>query len=496
MGNIAFQHELRPVLPNVYGTLDYREFREVLEKIDDVLIKSDLEHEVASQALNDFAQRQSNPNEFLRSDRATFHYNQFMFALRCNIARHLTGESYRKFSIRLADSTLLQWFTRINAFGNRKPISKSTLERFEKLFDQEYVAEKIREWLSKFSNGDIAISVGLNKSIDFSTVLMDTTCIKANIHFPVDWILLRDASRSLLSAIITIRNQGLKNRIIDPKILMKQMNNLCIEMTNARRKKDSKKIRKATLRKMKKLVNTIKKHACRYRDILSQEFDKTNWTERQAQQVIDRINSILEQLPAAIKQAHDRIIGERQIESADKILSLYDKDVEVIVRGKAGSEVEFGQRLILSEQEDGLIIDWELFSEKGMSDSDLAEPTINRIEERYGKINSVCADRGFGNIKLDSFLKEKNIYNGVCPKSPNLLKERLKEKQFSKLQTRRSQTEARIGIFSNVFLGKPLRSRITEYKRHTINWCVLTHNLWVIARKAIADEKAMLKKAA
>ena len=123
------------------------------------------------------------------------------------------------------------------------------------------------------------------------------------------------------------------------------MNNLCIEMTNARRKKDSKKIRKATLRKMKKLVNTIKKHACRYRDILSQEFDKTNWTGRQAQQVIDRINSILEQLPAAIKQAHDRIIGERQIESADKILSLYDKDVEVIVRGKAGSEVEFGQLL-------------------------------------------------------------------------------------------------------------------------------------------------------
>ena len=51
MGNIAFQRELRPVLPNVYGTLDYREFREVLEKIDEVLIKSDLEHEVASHAV-------------------------------------------------------------------------------------------------------------------------------------------------------------------------------------------------------------------------------------------------------------------------------------------------------------------------------------------------------------------------------------------------------------------------------------------------------------
>jgi hypothetical protein len=32
----------------------------------------------------------------------------------------------------------------------------------------------------------------------------------------------------------------------------------------------------------------------------------------------------------------------------------------VIVRGKAGAEVEFRNLLIRGEQEDGLIIDWEL----------------------------------------------------------------------------------------------------------------------------------------
>ena len=71
------------------------------------------------------------------------------------------------------------------------------------------------------------------------------------------------------------------------------------------------------------------------------------------------------------------------------------------------------------------------------------------------------------------------------------------DEKFLLLQTRRSQTEARIGIFKNVFLGKPLRSRITLNKRHAINWCVLTHNLWVLARKSIADElRLQLKKAA
>lgn len=29
MDNVPFQYEFRPELPNVYGTVDYREFREV-----------------------------------------------------------------------------------------------------------------------------------------------------------------------------------------------------------------------------------------------------------------------------------------------------------------------------------------------------------------------------------------------------------------------------------------------------------------------------------
>ena len=267
-------------------------------------------------------------------------------------------------------------------------------------------------------------------------------------------------------------------------------------MTHTRRKKEGKKQRKKILRAMKKLDHRISKHAKRYRDLLASEWEKTHWTWGQASQVIRRIDVILEQLPAAIKQAHDRIIGERTIPSEDKILSLYDKDAQVIVRGKAGNEVEFGQGLLLSEQGDGLIIDWQLFSEQPPSDSQLLEPAINRIEKNYGDIESVSADRAFWNTKTDAFLTSKAIYSAICPKSPILLQEKVKDELFLSLQTRRSQTEARIGIFKNVFLGKPLRSRITLNKRHAINWCVLTHNLWVLSRKAISDERQRLKEAA
>jgi hypothetical protein len=38
--------------------------------------------------------------------------------------------------------------------------------------------------------------LGLEGPLDLSTMFLDTTCVKANIHFPVDWVLLRDGVKS------------------------------------------------------------------------------------------------------------------------------------------------------------------------------------------------------------------------------------------------------------------------------------------------------------
>ena len=66
--------------------------------------------------------------------------------------------------------------------------------------------------------------------------------------------------------------------------------------------------------------------------------------------VLARIDTVLKLLPQAQKQAHERIIGERQVPNGEKILSLYDTAVRVIVRGKAGAEVEFGNSVSLAEK--------------------------------------------------------------------------------------------------------------------------------------------------
>jgi hypothetical protein len=67
------------------------------------------------------------------------------------------------------------------------------------------------------------------------------------------------------------------------------------------------------------------------------------------------------------------------------------------------------------------------------------------------------------------------------------------EEHFARLQRRRSQTEGRIGIFKNSFVGRPLRAKGFEPPEVPISWQVLTHNLWVLAR---LEQKVTLTQAA
>lgn len=246
---------------------------------------------------------------------------------------------------------------------------------------------------------------------------------------------------------------------------------------------------------MKELSKTIEKHACRYKELLRTRSEDTDWSEAQAQQVLNRITGVLQKLPAAVKQAHERIIGERRVANQDKILSLYEDDVNILVRGKTGAEVEFGNGCYLAEQADGLIVDWRFFKDQPPADSTLVQESVSRIEERYGPIESFSADRGFDSAANVSWLEKNEIYNAICPKNPSVLAERIKDPRFLELQSRRAQTEGRIGIFKNVYLGSPLKSKGFAHRELSVAWSVLTHNLWVLARMALANERQREKAA-
>lgn len=490
MDIITFQPELRPALPSVFASKDYRVFRATLIEMDRILSVSGIENRFIARRIKALEKHDGKP---LSARCAQRHGRTFRLALRYGILLAITGDSFRKLSRRVADSLLFQWFTHTSFVDGVRPVSKSTLERFEKIFPKDELSILIHD-LTGAAADKVAAGRLLYRetALRFDEIFADSTCVKSNIHYPVDWVLLRDATRTLAKAIALIRRRGLKHRIRPPEAFIREINKLCIEMTHTRKRKDAKKVRKKIFRRMKQLLKTIEAHARNYHTLLEKRWRETGWSEVETQVVLDRIQGILDQLPQAIHQAHERIIGERRVPNKDKVLSLYDPDARVLVRGKADAETEFGNGLYLAEQTDGLIIDWNFMQGQPPSDSKLVKTSLERITETYGKPVSYTGDRGFDSLDARTDLEERGIINAICPRSVPMLKEQLEDEGFCRLQKRRGSTEGRIGLFKNAYLGRPLRSKGFANRKTRIEWCILGHNLWKLATMA-AQKRAELE---
>jgi hypothetical protein len=474
---IPFQPQLPQVLPTIEGNVDYRDFRDQLLRIDDLLLHSGLEAQLLAQDLQNWLSHRTAVSARAQQNRQL----HAQHALRCNIARVLLREDYRGLAARLADSPLLQFFCGLGAVDRVRVPSKSTLQRYDQWWPQAQVRTTIHRLLELGAQNPAALH--LPEAVDLETAFVDTTCLAAPIHYPVDWVLLRDATRTLMQAVDRIRAQGLKHRMEAPATFRCRINTLCIQMTHAWNRADAQRQRKKTLRQMDRLVGTVRNHARRYRDLLDQNWPQTQWTRPQAEQVLRRMDQVLDQLPQARHQARQRILAGQPVADADKILSLYEPDVHVIVRRKAGAEVEFGNTLLLAENPQGLILDWELFRQRAPGDAALLPRTVGAMDHAYGpQLRAVAADRGFDNETNRVGLAQEKIYNGVCPRSPRRLAQRRGGWKFKRLQRRRAQTEARISIVKNVFLGGRMRSKGFAHRELTVTWTVLVHNLWVLAR--------------
>ncbi len=439
MKNIAVQSFLRPALTPVIRCKDYTVFLETMERIDRVLIDSSLEREAIVKALEGWDEAGGKDRE-RRALRA-------IKALRVEEVRHLLGGiSFRCLSQELGRSELLANFCRVREVDGIRKTSKSSLERDSKFFDEAYLRQLHARMTEVVGNAEHCGEAGLEKPIDTRECLIDATCLEANIHWPVDWVLLKDVGATLLKAISLIRQAGMKQRMPQgAKGLAREMNKRCLEMTHARRRREAGKARKGILRRMKLLLKKIEGHALRHRDLLEAMWMQSDYTEKKASRIIERMDGMLEQIPQVMKQAHERIIG-----------------------GQAPSELK---QL------------WEsLERQKGFA-----------LEE---KIEAISGDRGYASKAASKRLQAEGIFDALTPRNPQELKERMEEPRFVRLQRRRGSTEGRIGVLKNRWHGGKIRSKGFDNRNLSVAWSVLSHNLWKIAQRLAQEHEKEATQAA
>jgi IS5 family transposase len=487
---IPFPTELRPRLPTIVGHVDYQTLRQRLEQIDELLRVSGVEEQFVELSLQGW----------LAAGKTVSARQQLQFqlrsrrALRCTLLRTLLQEDYRGFSIQLAGHPLYQWFCLVDALEEIRVPSKSELQRFAHWLPAGPMRSVIDALL--VSGLTHAGQLELKQPLDLESYFLDTTCLPANMHFPTDWVLLRDGVRTLMKATQLIRQQGLKGRMEPPEEFLRRINRLSMAMTQQRRRAEGKKGRKRVLRQMKRQVALVREHAQRHRELLDQRWAQTDWTRPQAEQVLRRIDGVLALLPQAQKQAHERIIGGRLVPNEEKLLSLYEPDARVLVRGKAGAEVEFGNTVLLGENRQGIILDYQVWQEQAPADAHLLVESVARVVTTLGrKMGAVVTDRGFASAANSRGLQECGIFDATCPRKPAQLKARMQEGRFADLQRRRGQTEGRISILKGSFFGRPMRAKGFAHRELAVAWAVLTHNLWKLARLRKKPKKPLLRAA-
>ena len=497
---LATQQKFDKDIPVVFGNAEYNTECELLTAIDEIIRQSGIEKAVMQYFL-DAAQVNKVIEAFgtdrptrLTADEIIRAKDNAILALRASILRKRLRLSLRKFALALSHSDLYKWFCRINRFFDPRVPGKSHLGDLENMLPVD-VIKQLETLLLQSAAGQS--SEVLYEPINFSQCYLDSTCIMANIHFPVDWLLLRDSTRTMMKAVNRIRKLGLKNRMpYEPNEYIRKMNKLCMQMTFARRKKDGKRNRKAILRKMKKLLKKAAKHAMKHFELLDENWETVAISRPEAEQILKQISNVMGKLSRIIKCAHERIIGERKVANKDKLLSIYEDNVHVIVRHKSGAEVEFGNTLLLVEQDDGLIVDWKLFGDQAPADSRLLQNSHQRITGILDiDLKLIAGDRGFDSKANQKYFEEQDIFNAVAPRNPKQLQQRLEEERFRQGQNRRSQTEARISILSHCFCGNPMRQKGFGHREIHMGLSVLSHNLWVLARLKLAQQ-ARLKQAA
>ena len=193
-------------------------------------------------------------------------------------------EDYRGFSCQLAGNPLYQWFCQIDAMDRIRVPSKSELQRYAHWLP----ADQMQQIVHQLLRGAIEKpgSLGLEEALDMEEYFLDTTCLKADIHFPVDWVLLRDGVRTLMKATLLIRKAGLRCRMEAPEEFLRRMNRLSIEMTQQARRSGHKKGRKRVLRQMKRLVGVVRSHARRHRQLLDEKWMTTQLSRGQVEQIL------------------------------------------------------------------------------------------------------------------------------------------------------------------------------------------------------------------
>ena len=300
--------------------------------------------------------------------------------LRLCLVKVLEGTTYRGTIVRVDDSPRLREFTRIY---NGMLMSPATFNR---------LANAIRPATWKAINQLLTEASVVEGLLTGDQLRLDTTAVETNIHWPTDSGILWDVYRVLDRHVQAIRK--LHPEILSDKRLharrAKQLHSR-ISRTTRHKTEKSKAERKRHYGRLIALVEGILDWLPTLCERVRAEVIAHSMLDRIALE--SRVDGIEEVVPLgrqAVDQARRRVLQGEQVPNDEKLFSIFEPHTELLIRGKANKDVEFGHMINICQVESKFITDYEVFGNKPV-EHELIDGALDAHEDLFGKMPDVLA---------------------------------------------------------------------------------------------------------
>jgi hypothetical protein len=398
-------------------------------------------------------------------------------ALGSLIIKEILGISDRETVEQIKENPYLQYFIGLEVYENKEPFDASMLVHFRQRIGMDLV-NQINKKMVKEAEEEILAEVeekekegeeGEGENQNRGKLLIDATCAPADIKYPTDIGILNEA-REKTEKIIDSLYKKTKKKGKKPRTYRITARKDYLKLSKKRRPS-----RKERRKGIKKQIQYIQRNLAHIEKLREDE-------------EVAKLSKNEEKILLIIKKAYEQQVemyenNENKVEN--RIVSLTQPHVRPIVRGKAGTPVEFGAKLSASYV-NGYVylyrLSWDNYNESGDFKGQIEE--FKRETGYYPQ--SVHADAIYRTRENRAFCKERGIRLSGPPlgrRPTNISPE--KKKEALQDERDRNAIEGKFGQAKRRFSLNRVMTKLPDTSETAIAITFLVINLSALLRQVL-----------
>lgn len=307
----------------------------------------------------------------------------------------------------------------------------------------------------------------------------DSFVVEMNVEYPTDIGLLWDAVRKVMQLTSRLCREHHISGWRQVEFGLKRLKSCFRKSQLSKRSRKAgaeEEVKKAHKRYIKKAREYLDKSFNSMGQLEEKSINFTPEAYSRLQERMACIASFQEHAERQIDQINRRVLQGETIEASEKVYSVFNPEVEWVVKGKAGTPFELGIKVCVIEDQHQFIIHHRVMQSE--EDADIAVDVVKNVQKDFPNLHACSFDRGFYSGKNKTDLG-KILENVTLPKKGKLSAADIEiqsTQEFKQARRQHSAIESAINALEQNGLDRCPDRGIQKFKCY-VGLAILTRNI-------------------